>query len=38
MLAQLLDLLDDLIEVSNQSMNHLHLVDKASNVVMTFRG
>jgi hypothetical protein len=38
MVTKLLDLLHDLIEISNQSIGQLHLVGKASNVVTTFHG
>jgi hypothetical protein len=37
MFTQLLDLLNGLVEVSNQSMGQLHLVGKASNAVMIHR-
>jgi hypothetical protein len=38
MLSQQLDLLDGLINISNQCMGQLHLVGEASNAVATFRG
>jgi hypothetical protein len=36
--TQLFDLLHDLVKISNQSMDQLHLVGKASDVVASFRG
>jgi hypothetical protein len=38
MVAKLLDFLHGLIEILGQSMGQLHLINKASYVVMTFSG